>query len=143
MSADKAKRISSKLASFGFKAIEDEDDAYAGLLTLSRDPEATCKKTDCYDITRRPECIAPLVWASLSLVCLIGSKRNSWLALLAVLLLAVFVWGGLSHLGLATTSSSNRASHSEVFALEEHSMAANPCHKTSPGFSTRRRSRSR
>jgi hypothetical protein len=34
-SADAAARISDQLKQFGFKAVEDEADAYAGILTLS------------------------------------------------------------------------------------------------------------
>ena len=34
-SPQRATEIASQLANFGFKAVEDADDAYAGLLTLS------------------------------------------------------------------------------------------------------------
>jgi hypothetical protein len=36
-SPEKASEIAGQLASFGFKPVEDADDVYAGLLTLSRD----------------------------------------------------------------------------------------------------------
>jgi hypothetical protein len=36
-SPDRRKEIASQLAQLGFKAVEDEGDAYAGILTLSRD----------------------------------------------------------------------------------------------------------
>jgi hypothetical protein len=35
-SPNRAKEIASQLAQLGFKAVEDEDDAYAGMLSLSR-----------------------------------------------------------------------------------------------------------
>jgi hypothetical protein len=35
-SSDRAKEIASQLARLGFKAVEDESDAYAGMLTLTK-----------------------------------------------------------------------------------------------------------
>jgi hypothetical protein len=34
----RAKEIAAQLASLGFKVVEDENDAYAGMLSLSRNP---------------------------------------------------------------------------------------------------------
>jgi hypothetical protein len=41
---DQAKKIADELRSFGFEAIEDENDADAGMLLLSRDRAATLAK---------------------------------------------------------------------------------------------------
>jgi hypothetical protein len=40
-SQDRAKEIASQLGQLGFKVVEDENDAYAGMLTLSRNRMAT------------------------------------------------------------------------------------------------------
>lgn len=57
-SPERAKEIASQFASLGFKPIQNEDDAYAGLLDLSRNPDAVqavrTPKTVSVDITRRP-----------------------------------------------------------------------------------------
>jgi hypothetical protein len=41
---DQAKKVADELRSFGFEAIEDENDAEAGMLLLSRDRAATLTK---------------------------------------------------------------------------------------------------
>jgi hypothetical protein len=42
--ADRAKKVTDELRSFGFEVIEDEDDVEAGMLLLSRDRAATLAK---------------------------------------------------------------------------------------------------
>jgi hypothetical protein len=42
--AEQAKKISEQLRNFGFEAIEDENDAEAGMLLLSRDRAGTLAK---------------------------------------------------------------------------------------------------
>jgi hypothetical protein len=42
--ADQAKKVADELRSFGFEAIEDNNDADAGMLLLSRDRAATLAK---------------------------------------------------------------------------------------------------
>jgi hypothetical protein len=39
-SPDRAKEIAAQLIQLGFKVIEDKDDAYPGMLSLSQNPEA-------------------------------------------------------------------------------------------------------
>jgi phosphosulfolactate synthase (CoM biosynthesis protein A) len=41
---DQVKKVADELRSFGFEAIEDENDAEAGMLLLSRDRAATLAK---------------------------------------------------------------------------------------------------
>jgi len=41
---DQVKKVANELRSFGFEAIEDENDAEAGMLLLSRDRAATMAK---------------------------------------------------------------------------------------------------
>jgi hypothetical protein len=64
-SDERAKEITSQLGQLGFKAIENEDDAYAGLLNLSKNPAAIQAKIASFDISRRrwDEQIVPLIWA--------------------------------------------------------------------------------
>jgi hypothetical protein len=42
-SSDRANEIALQLGQLGFKAVEDEDDAYAGMLSLSRNPTGAAK----------------------------------------------------------------------------------------------------
>jgi hypothetical protein len=44
LDSDQAKKIAGELRSFGFEAIEDENDAEAGMLLLSRDRAGTLAK---------------------------------------------------------------------------------------------------
>ena len=44
-SQERAKEIASQLGRLGFKVVEDEGDAYAGMLSLSRNPVTTQVKT--------------------------------------------------------------------------------------------------
>ena len=44
LEADQAKKIAGQLRNFGFEAIEDENDAEAGMLLLSRDRAGTLAK---------------------------------------------------------------------------------------------------
>lgn len=52
-SHDGAEQIASQLGQLGFKAIPDEDDAYAGMLSLSKNPSAIQTKIVSLDIARR------------------------------------------------------------------------------------------
>jgi hypothetical protein len=80
-SPERAKQIASMLGQFGFKAIEDEDDAYAGILSLSINPVAVQEKIASFDISRRPivDRILPLLWAAWSFAWLlpIAALRSS------------------------------------------------------------------
>jgi len=57
-SPDRAKHVASQLRPLGFEPIENEDDAEAGLLLLSRDPAATRAKQKASgasaDVSKRP-----------------------------------------------------------------------------------------
>jgi phage replication-related protein YjqB (UPF0714/DUF867 family) len=44
-SQERAKEIASQLGQLGFKVVEDEGDAYAGMLSLSQNPKTTQGKT--------------------------------------------------------------------------------------------------
>ncbi len=84
-SDDRAKQIASQLGQLGFKAIPDEDDAYAGMLSLSKNPSAIQTKIASLDISRRRwvEQIVPLIWAFCSLSLIPGlsgrsTGRTSW-----------------------------------------------------------------
>ena len=106
-SEDRAKEIESQLGQLGFKVIKDEDDAYAGLLSLSKNPAAVQAKIASFDISRRRwnERIVPVIWAlgTLFLVpSFSGSARRTlcWLCLpLGVLAAIMFfrdcarIWG--------------------------------------------------
>jgi len=63
-SEDRAK-IASQLGHLGFKVIENEDDAYAGMLTVSLNPAAFRAKILSFDISHRrwDEQIVPLLWS--------------------------------------------------------------------------------
>lgn len=60
-----AEEIASQLGQLGFRIVKNDDDAYAGLLNLSRDPVAVEARISSFDISRRSwdEQIEPLIWA--------------------------------------------------------------------------------
>jgi PAS domain-containing protein len=64
-SPERARELSVQLRQFGFEALESEDDAYAGLLTLSRNPQATRARELSIDVSRRwwRERVTPFIWA--------------------------------------------------------------------------------
>ena len=49
----RASEIAAQLGQLGFKAILDEDNAYAGLLDLSKNPEVIQAKKAALDVSRR------------------------------------------------------------------------------------------
>ena len=61
----RAEEIATQLGHLGFKTIEDEDDTYAGVLSLSKNPAAIQAKIATFDVSRRrwDEQIVPLIWA--------------------------------------------------------------------------------
>jgi len=100
-SPDRVKQISSQLRQFGLSPIENEDDAGAGLLLLSRNPAATRPNKSSVGTSRRPwdAQIVPLLWGAGSIVSFrtgINSPTpSSWLfAAFGAVLLLVFVWDG-------------------------------------------------
>jgi len=48
-SPERAKEIAAQLADLGFKVIESEDNALAGMLDLSQNPAAIIAKTEAFD----------------------------------------------------------------------------------------------
>jgi len=70
--------IAAQLGNLGFHAIENEDNSYAGLLDLSKNPTAVQAKIASFDISRMRwiEQIVPLIWAICSLL-LIPAILNS------------------------------------------------------------------
>jgi hypothetical protein len=106
-SEQRAKEITSQFGQLGFKAIENEDDAYAGLLNLSKNPAAIQAKIGSFDISRRrwDEQIVPLIWALGSLLLVPGllggaDRTPLWASLpLGILPLVMFfrdrarIWG--------------------------------------------------
>jgi hypothetical protein len=64
-SPDRATEIAGRLSQLGFKPVPNEDDAYAGMLDLSRNPEAVQSKIAAVDVSKRPwsEQVQPLIWA--------------------------------------------------------------------------------
>ena len=79
-SEGRAKEISTQLGQLGFKPIKDEDDAYAGLLSLSKNPEAIPAGIASLDVSRRrwDEQIVPFIWAfcSLALVPVLSGRTG-------------------------------------------------------------------
>jgi len=78
-SGDRAKQIASQLGQLGFKAIENEDNAHAGMLDLSKNPAAIQGRIASFDISRRRwgERILPLIWAFCSVVLVPGLSRST------------------------------------------------------------------
>jgi hypothetical protein len=100
-SPDRSSQIASQLGQLGFHVVENEDNAYAGLLDLSKNPAAVQAKIASFDISRRrwDEQIEPLLWAIGSLLLvpgLFGSTREPRFATVALglLSLALFFWDG-------------------------------------------------
>jgi hypothetical protein len=75
----RASEIAAQLGQLGFKAILDEDNAYAGLLDLSKNPEVIQAKKAALDVSRRlwDEQITPLIWALGSLLLIPGLFGNA------------------------------------------------------------------
>jgi membrane protein YdbS with pleckstrin-like domain len=101
-SPDRTNRLVSQLRPLGFEPIEDEDDAEAGLLLLSRNPAATrARQTESWtnvDVSQRPtiERAAPVLEGSLFIWCcwysIAKAEPKSWFyAALASILLIVFL----------------------------------------------------
>jgi hypothetical protein len=99
-SATRAKEIAAQLGHLGFKAIENEDDAYAGMLSLSKNPDAVQAQVAAFNISRRrwDEQMEPLIWAACAIGFLISGLNHSgryppWFTLPAGAALTVlFFW---------------------------------------------------
>lgn len=102
-SAARSSEIAAQLGQLGFRVVENEDNVNAGLLDLSRNPEAIRAAIASFDISRRPlgELIAPLVPAALSVwILVLASRPSSQNPALSVLLGVVaalcFAWYALT-----------------------------------------------
>lgn len=105
-SPERATHIASQFAQLGFKPLPNEDNAYAGMLDLSPDPDAirshSASRLAAVDISRRPlqERIIPLIWALGWLLLLHGAVQNNdnpdkWPSLvIGVVGVALFFWDG-------------------------------------------------
>ncbi len=99
-SQDRATEVASQLGQLGFKTIENEDDASAGMLSLSRNPAAVQARVASFDVSRRrwDEQIEPLIWALCSLLLVARAdtwRYPYWLTLpLGALSLVMFFWSG-------------------------------------------------
>jgi hypothetical protein len=99
-SEERAEEIASQFGPLGFRIVKNDDDAYAGLLSLSRNPAAVEAKIASFAISRRPrdEQIEPLIWALGALLLLPCLATNSgryphWMAFpLGALSLVLFFW---------------------------------------------------
>jgi|SRR5579871_575938 len=79
-SEERAQEIASQLAQLGFKPMRNEDNDYAGLLDLSKNPEAIHAKLAVIDVSRRRwvEQIVPPIWAFVSLVALVADPHGRY-----------------------------------------------------------------
>ena len=101
-SEQRVEEIASQLGQLGFRIVKNDDDAYAGLLNLSRNPAAIEAKIASFDISRRPwdEQIEPLIWALGALLLVPSLTTNSgrysyWVTFpLGALSLVLFFWDG-------------------------------------------------
>jgi Bacterial PH domain len=102
-SQERAREIASQLGELGFKALkQNEDDAYAGLLDLSKNPAAIEARIASFDISRRrwDEQMEPLIWALGTLLLVPGLFTNAGgyphgvNLPLGVLSLVLFFWDG-------------------------------------------------
>lgn len=98
-SPNRSSQIASQLGQLGFHVVESEDNAYAGLLDLSKNPAALQSKLDSFDISRRrwDEQIEPLIWAIGSLLLLPLNTHEPRFATvsLGLLSLALFFWDAM------------------------------------------------
>jgi hypothetical protein len=100
---ERAKQVASQLEPFGFKPVENDDDPYAGLLTLSRDMAGTRDKIASFGVSRRPlnERLIPLIWGAIAVVFLFAHTLKPWLSLIEVVPLALFIFYGIRIWGWA------------------------------------------
>ncbi|MGA8034369.1 MAG: hypothetical protein WB985_00225 [Candidatus Acidiferrales bacterium] len=103
----RAKDIASQLDSFGFHPLASDDNAHAGLLDLSKDPEAVIAQIRSYDVTQPcwQDAAQPVIWGVCSLLLIPGlagsdPREPYWLiaplgigALVMFLHEAARIWG--------------------------------------------------
>lgn len=78
-SPQRAREIASQFAQLGFHVVENADDAEAGLLDLSRNPQAVQAQIASFDISHRRwgERIEPLIWAACSALFFASTFNHS------------------------------------------------------------------
>jgi hypothetical protein len=102
-SAARAQEIAGQLAQLGFQVVPNEDDAFAGMLSLSPNPGAVRSKIVTLDISRRVwgEQIEPLIWlfcgACFLYAGLARTGRYPWplLLTLGIAMAPLFIWDAL------------------------------------------------
>jgi hypothetical protein len=102
-SPQRAKEISLQLARLGFEPIDSEDDVQAGMLSLSKNPDAVTSHIASFNISRRSwqEQIEPLIWAAAATGVLLSKFGGadhypSWfMTLLADGLILLFLCDGI------------------------------------------------
>lgn len=67
-SSRRAKEVADQLAALGFHVVEEEDDAYAGIVNLSPDSAAIHSRIASFDVARPNDFFLPLLFGVLSLV---------------------------------------------------------------------------
>ncbi len=105
-SSTRATEIANQLGQLGFKVVKNEDDEYAGLLSLSQNPDAVQaaihQRIATFDISRRrwPERVEPLIWLIGSSLLIPGvatsnSRTPAGIAYsLGLISLLAFFWDG-------------------------------------------------
>ncbi len=132
-STERAKEIVSKLGQLGFKVVEDEDDSYAGMLSLSLNPAAVKEKIVSFDVSRRPwiDLIEPLIWVFWFAIVNSRSLRECWpLSKLGhhanrTLVGDLIFLGRRPHVGLETRHPLRGASSPALLSMEHDSLGTN------------------
>lgn len=99
-SPDQARENALQLGQMGFVPIQDEHDANAGILSLSKNPERAEASIKSLDFSRRPiaEQMIPFLEGTVGITFLVSSLRHSshyplWLTLsVGIALMALFAW---------------------------------------------------
>lgn len=98
-SPQRARQIASLLAPLGFHTIENEADAYPGILNLSPDSASFRGQMPGMEIARRPlsDSVEPLIWAFCSVLVVPGldpgAPARYWEGLpFGILALGLFLW---------------------------------------------------
>jgi hypothetical protein len=125
--------IASQIGQLGFRIVKNDDDAYAGLLNLSRNPAAVEAKIASFDIWRRPwdDQIEPLIWALGALLLLPGLAMNGgrypdWVTLpLGALSSVLFFWDGGRIWGWRVEPS-RVASSTASISMDKNPVGADP-----------------
>lgn len=102
-SPERDREIASQLAQVGFHVVENPENGEAGLLDLSRNPQAVQNEIGEFDISHRRwgEQIEPLIWAGGSAAFFASAfsrtaRYPAWFTFaLGVLFALVFAWDGL------------------------------------------------